>query len=296
MAAKKDLRNEPAYPLTEAARYIKLPPATLRAWTFGRPYPTAQGSGHFRPIIRPASPRDLDRYDRRPHRRGRDRRCPCSRLRPQPRGDRTRRAVRAGGLSVVFFTDRDPGLQFPRTRRDAGLSVERRRDHFAHDCEEMTCGRLRWRHAAGSRPRTDDDRKHWGPAEGNNLENNAHPAHNVKPVMMYGGQDASAKKTVGAMLEQALPLEHMTLLWVRIREKQRGNHGPHAWMRQATHRTVPRARSKPATGCCHYHRRLTRTPTALSGWRLRKTGQEPCPCAVRGGAPLGLSSSVRSAR
>ena len=48
MAAKKDLRNEPAYPLTEAARYIKLPPATLRAWTLGRPYPTAQGSGHFR--------------------------------------------------------------------------------------------------------------------------------------------------------------------------------------------------------------------------------------------------------
>lgn len=57
LAAKKDLRNEPAYPLTEAARYIKLPPATLRAWTFGRPYPTAQGSGHFRPIIRPASSR-----------------------------------------------------------------------------------------------------------------------------------------------------------------------------------------------------------------------------------------------
>jgi len=56
-AKKKDLRNDPAYPLTEAARYIKLPPATLRAWTFGRPYPTARGSGHFRPIIRPASSR-----------------------------------------------------------------------------------------------------------------------------------------------------------------------------------------------------------------------------------------------
>jgi len=57
LAAKKDLRNEPAYPLTEAARYIKVPPATLRAWTLGRPYPTAQGSSHFRPIIRPASSR-----------------------------------------------------------------------------------------------------------------------------------------------------------------------------------------------------------------------------------------------
>jgi len=55
LAAKKDLRNEPAYPLTEAARYIKVPAATLRAWTFGRPYPTARGSSHFRPIIRPVS-------------------------------------------------------------------------------------------------------------------------------------------------------------------------------------------------------------------------------------------------
>ncbi len=55
LGAKKDLRSQAAYPLTEAARYIKLPPATLRTWTFGRPYPTAQGSGHFRPIIRPAS-------------------------------------------------------------------------------------------------------------------------------------------------------------------------------------------------------------------------------------------------
>lgn len=57
LAVKKDLRHEPAYPLTEAARYIKVPPATLRAWTLGRPYPTTQGSGHFRPIIRPASSR-----------------------------------------------------------------------------------------------------------------------------------------------------------------------------------------------------------------------------------------------
>lgn len=54
-AAKNDLRNQPAYPLSEAARYLKLPPATLRAWTLGRPYPTAQGKGHFRPLIRPAA-------------------------------------------------------------------------------------------------------------------------------------------------------------------------------------------------------------------------------------------------
>ena len=56
-AATKDLRSQPAYPLSEAARYLRLPSATLRAWTFGRPYPTAQGPGHFRAIIRPASTR-----------------------------------------------------------------------------------------------------------------------------------------------------------------------------------------------------------------------------------------------
>lgn len=62
-----------------------------------------------------------------------------------------------------------------------------------------------------------------------NLENNAYPAYTVKPAMMYCGNDASAKKTVGALiaelgwepidvggLEQALHLEHMTLLWVRM--------------------------------------------------------------------------------
>ena len=62
-----------------------------------------------------------------------------------------------------------------------------------------------------------------------NLENNAYPSYTVKPVMMYCGNDASAKKTVGALiaelgwepldvggLEQALHLEHMTLLWVRM--------------------------------------------------------------------------------
>lgn len=55
LAAKNDARNQPSYPLAEAARYLKLPSATLRAWTLGRPYPTTQGSGHFRPLIRPAA-------------------------------------------------------------------------------------------------------------------------------------------------------------------------------------------------------------------------------------------------
>jgi predicted dinucleotide-binding enzyme len=62
-----------------------------------------------------------------------------------------------------------------------------------------------------------------------NFEDNIYPNYNVKPVMMYCGQDESAKKTVGNLiqqmgwepldvggLEQALHLEHMTLLWVRM--------------------------------------------------------------------------------
>lgn len=61
------------------------------------------------------------------------------------------------------------------------------------------------------------------------LENNVFPKYNVKPVMMYCGQDAVAKETVGELitqlgwqaldvggLEQALPLEYMVLLWVRM--------------------------------------------------------------------------------
>src|SRR5258705_10792897 len=50
-----DPRNQPAYPLTEAARYLKLPSATLRAWTLGRRYPTTRGKGDFRALILPAS-------------------------------------------------------------------------------------------------------------------------------------------------------------------------------------------------------------------------------------------------
>lgn len=62
-----------------------------------------------------------------------------------------------------------------------------------------------------------------------NFESNAYPAYNVKPMMMYCGADAGAKRIVGDLiaalgwdpldvggLEQALHLEHMTLLWVRM--------------------------------------------------------------------------------
>jgi len=62
-----------------------------------------------------------------------------------------------------------------------------------------------------------------------NFENPSYPGYNVKPVMMYCGNDSSAKEIVGGLiaqlgwhpldvggLEQALHLEHMTLLWVRM--------------------------------------------------------------------------------
>lgn len=54
-AAATDPRDAPAYTLAEAARYLRLAPATLRSWVLGRRYPTALGEGHFRPLIHPAS-------------------------------------------------------------------------------------------------------------------------------------------------------------------------------------------------------------------------------------------------
>jgi uncharacterized protein (DUF433 family) len=37
--------------LAEGARYLKLPAATLRSWVAGRPYPKAEGTAHFQPLI-----------------------------------------------------------------------------------------------------------------------------------------------------------------------------------------------------------------------------------------------------
>lgn len=45
-----DVRNQPAYGLVEAARYVGLPAPTLRSWVVGRADRDA-----FRPLIRPAS-------------------------------------------------------------------------------------------------------------------------------------------------------------------------------------------------------------------------------------------------
>lgn len=71
-----------------------------------------------------------------------------------------------------------------------------------------------------------------------NLENSAYPDYNVKPAMLFCGNDAAAKTVVGELITQlgwepvdvggiaqALHLEHMTLLWVRmVRAK---GHTPH---------------------------------------------------------------------
>jgi uncharacterized protein (DUF433 family) len=54
-AHNKELRDQPAYSLAEAARYLKLPAATLRSWTIGRDYPTVSHTAHFQPLIHVAS-------------------------------------------------------------------------------------------------------------------------------------------------------------------------------------------------------------------------------------------------
>lgn len=53
--AKSDIRDQPAYTLAEAARYLKVAPATLRSWVIGRTYPKGGGVGHASPLIEPAS-------------------------------------------------------------------------------------------------------------------------------------------------------------------------------------------------------------------------------------------------
>lgn len=71
-----------------------------------------------------------------------------------------------------------------------------------------------------------------------NLEDNAYPGHGVKPAMFFCGSDPAAKAAVARLidalgwepldvggLEQALHLEHMTLLWVRLVRAQ--GHSPH---------------------------------------------------------------------
>lgn len=48
---KRDLREIPAYGVTEAAHYLGIPKATLMSWVMGRHYPTETGRRFFKPII-----------------------------------------------------------------------------------------------------------------------------------------------------------------------------------------------------------------------------------------------------
>ena len=52
---QSDIRDQPAYSLAEAARYLKVAPATLRSWVLGRAYPKVDGPAHFRPLIQPTT-------------------------------------------------------------------------------------------------------------------------------------------------------------------------------------------------------------------------------------------------
>jgi hypothetical protein len=71
------------------------------------------------------------------------------------------------------------------------------------------------------------DRVRWERRWRTTCEDSSYPAYDVKPVMMYCGEDSAAKVVVGSLirllgwepldvgdLDQALHLEHMTLLWV----------------------------------------------------------------------------------
>lgn len=44
-------RELPAYTISEAARYLRMPTATLRSWVVGRYYPTEAGRNFFKPVF-----------------------------------------------------------------------------------------------------------------------------------------------------------------------------------------------------------------------------------------------------
>ena len=74
-----------------------------------------------------------------------------------------------------------------------------------------------------------------------NLTNPNFPGYNVKPVMLIAGNDKTAKNTVAELntdlgfetldtggLDQALHLEHLTLLWVKMVRRD-GHHPNFTW-------------------------------------------------------------------
>lgn len=54
MYGGRDPRELPAYSVGEAARYLRIPAATLRSWVAGRTYPRQHGVASFSPLIVPA--------------------------------------------------------------------------------------------------------------------------------------------------------------------------------------------------------------------------------------------------
>ncbi|MBM3321758.1 MAG: DUF433 domain-containing protein [Candidatus Eisenbacteria bacterium] len=54
-----DPRSLPSYSIPDAARYLLVPPATVRSWVAGRPYPTQSGVRRFSPVIAPADSKKL---------------------------------------------------------------------------------------------------------------------------------------------------------------------------------------------------------------------------------------------
>lgn len=52
-----DIRREPLYSASEAARFLRLPVSTVRAWAFGQGYRVQQEARRFRPVISTADPK-----------------------------------------------------------------------------------------------------------------------------------------------------------------------------------------------------------------------------------------------
>jgi uncharacterized protein (DUF433 family) len=52
----KNPGDVPVYLISEAAHFLRLPPATVRSWTLGRVYPTRAGAVPFHPVITIADP------------------------------------------------------------------------------------------------------------------------------------------------------------------------------------------------------------------------------------------------
>jgi uncharacterized protein (DUF433 family) len=46
-----DPRDVPTYSIGDAARYLRIPAGTIRAWTVGRHYPVSDGENFFKPLI-----------------------------------------------------------------------------------------------------------------------------------------------------------------------------------------------------------------------------------------------------